>query len=76
MAAPDAAGPRSVHCGADAFDRALTPDAQREADQRGGCGLARRETIDTDGVVAEAWALCGEDAEIEFDTPKFTQHKG
>ena len=42
----------------------------------GGCGLARRETIDTDGVVAEAWALCGEDAEIEFDTPKFTQHKG
>lgn len=42
----------------------------------GGCGLARRDTIDTDGVVAEAWALCGDDAEIEFDTPKFTQHKG
>jgi hypothetical protein len=42
----------------------------------GGCGLARRETIDADGVVAEAWALCGDDAEIEFDTPKFTQHKG
>lgn len=42
----------------------------------GGCGLARRETIDADGVVSEAWALCGDDAEIEFDTPKFTQHKG
>lgn len=42
----------------------------------GGCGLARRETIDADGVVGEAWALCGDDAEIEFDTPKFTQHKG
>jgi hypothetical protein len=42
----------------------------------GGCGLARRETIDADGVIGEAWALCGDDAEIEFDTPKFTQHKG
>ena len=42
----------------------------------GGCGLARRETIDADGVLDEAWALCGEDASIEFDTPKFVQHSG
>ncbi|HDR9697707.1 TPA: hypothetical protein QDC35_005194, partial [Burkholderia aenigmatica] len=34
---------RSVHRGADAFDRTLLPDAQREADQRGGGGERRAE---------------------------------
>jgi len=43
----------------------------------GACGLSRMMVPDAEtGEIGQAWAIAGNDAEIEFDTAKFAAHRG
>ena len=43
----------------------------------GACGLSRKHVTDQDtGEISEVWAISGDDADIEYSTPKFGQHRG